>query len=73
MKNQAKLEKLAEIEGLSVEELLEKASFDSVAPAICSSPECDHTTNMEPDQDKGYCEGCGGNTMVSCLVLAGIL
>jgi len=25
---------------------------------------------MEPDQEEGYCEACGGNTMVSALVLA---
>jgi len=31
---------------------------------------CDYTAEMEPDQEEGYCEACGGNTMVSALVLA---
>ena len=34
---------------------------------------CDYTTEMEPDQEEGYCEACGGNTVVSALVLAGII
>jgi hypothetical protein len=34
---------------------------------------CDYTTEMESDQDAGYCERCGGNTMVSALVLAGLI
>ena len=34
---------------------------------------CDYTTEMESDQDAGYCEACGGNTMVSALVLAGLI
>lgn len=70
---QKKLKKLAEIEGKSVEELIEIASFDSVVPSICMEPGCDYTTGMEPDQRQGYCEGCGKNTVVSCGVLAGII
>ncbi|MCP1747530.1 rRNA maturation endonuclease Nob1 [Bradyrhizobium japonicum] len=34
---------------------------------------CDHTAEMEPDQDQGFCEACGGNTVVSVLVLAGLI
>lgn len=68
-----KLEKLAKMEGKTVEELLREASFDSVAPAICTEPGCDYTTVMEPDQDCGYCEVCGKNTVQSCLILAGII
>ena len=34
---------------------------------------CDYTTGMEPDQDEGYCEACGGNTVTSALVLAGLI
>lgn len=73
MSNQEKLEKLAQIEGLSVEELLEKAVLDSVSPSICCNPECDYTTTMEPDQGGGYCENCSSFTVASCLVLAGII
>lgn len=32
---------------------------------------CDYTSEMESDQDQGYCEACGGNIVASVLVLAG--
>jgi hypothetical protein len=73
MSDKKKLEILAENEGMTVEEMLEQATFDSVAKGICSEPGCDYTTEVEPDQDKGYCEGCGGQTVKSCLVLAGVI
>ena len=70
----AKLMKLSEVEGFnSLDDLLEAAATDSVCPAICMTEGCDYTTDMEPDQTKGYCEACGGNTMVSALVLAGLI
>jgi hypothetical protein len=31
------------------------------------------TAEMESDQDAGYCEACGGNTVTSALVLAGLI
>ena len=68
-----KLEKLAELEGMSIDEMLEEATFDSVARSICKNPGCDYTTMMEPDQDRGWCEACNTGSVVSCLVLAGIL
>lgn len=68
----AKLEALRAAEGFpSVEAMLEAAAFDSVSPAICIA--CDATAEMEPDQDRGWCESCGRNTVVSALVLAGII
>lgn len=57
----------------NVMSMLEEATFDSVAPAICSNDGCDYSTDMEPDQDRGWCEECGTNTVVSCLILAGII
>jgi hypothetical protein len=70
----AKLMKLCDLEGFkSLEDLLRIAVTDSVCPAICMTEGCDHTTEMEPDQDEGYCESCGGNTVVSALVLAGLI
>lgn len=69
----AKLMKLCDIEGLRLEELLSAAVIDSVCPAICMTEGCDFTAKMEPDQDQGYCEACGGNTVTSALVLAGII
>jgi hypothetical protein len=70
----AKLMRLCEIEGFEkVEDVLFAAVSDRVCPAICMTEGCDYTTEMEPDQDQGYCEACGGNTVVSVLVLAGVI
>ena len=67
-----KLMKLCEIEGFeNVEDALFSGITDSVCPAICMTEGCDYTTEMEPDQKEGYCEECGGNTVVSVLILAG--
>jgi len=69
-----KLQTLCEIEGFdSIEQMLEQATFDSVAPGICKNPDCDYSCNVEPDSDSGYCEDCEENTVVSCLMLAGII
>ena len=65
------LEKLVKEEGTTELDLLEKATFDSVAPGICL--ECGYTASVEPDSTQGYCEGCGKQTVQSCLVLAGII
>ena len=64
---------LAKSKGITVDQMLSDAMSDSVAPAICKSEGCGHVTTMEPDQDGGYCEKCGNNTVVSCLVLAGVI
>jgi len=66
----SKLDDLAKIEGQSIEELLTLATFDSVAKGICVNPSCNYTIDVEPDQQEGYCEECGTNTVKSCLVLA---
>ena len=70
-----KLMKLCDLEGFeSLDDLLLAVALrDSVCPAICITDGCDHTANMEPDQDQGFCEACGGNTVVSVLVLAGLI
>lgn len=67
-----KSEKLAEIEGYdNPVELMEAYINDSVAPGICKN--CDYTTEVEPDQDSGYCEECGTQTVVSIFILEGII
>lgn len=69
---QAKLRALAESEGYGdIQDLLEAAAFDSVSPGICIN--CDYTCEVEPDQDKGYCESCSGQSVQSALVLAGLV
>jgi hypothetical protein len=70
--NEKKLYELAVDWGYAhTEELFEYAAYDSVCPAICMN--CDYTTEMEPDQGRGYCEICGTNTVKSALVLAGVI
>jgi hypothetical protein len=68
-----KLNQLADLEGMEVDEMLEQATFDSVAKGICTNPDCDYTTEVEPDQTEGYCEACGTQTVQSCLILAGLI
>ncbi len=69
-----KLMKLCEVEGFkNAHDLVEAVWCDSVCPAICMTEGCDHTAEMEPDQTEGYCEACGGNTVTSALVLAGLI
>lgn len=70
----AKLMKLCDAEGFKrLDDLLALSVTDTVCPAICMTEGCDYTTEMEPDQEEGYCEACGGNTVVSVLVLAGLI
>lgn len=70
----AKLKRLAEIEGHeTTAELLARSTFDSVAPAICTNPDCDYTAEMEPEQEAGWCETCEINTVASGLILAGFI
>jgi len=67
-----RLLELCEAEGFeNIDELLEASICDSVCPAICM--ECGCTAEMEPDQRAGYCEQCGRNRVVSCLILAGLV
>jgi hypothetical protein len=69
-----KLLVLCELEGFhTLDDLLKAAVTDSVCPAICMTEGCTYTAEMEPDQDAGYCELCGGNTVTSALVLAGMI
>jgi hypothetical protein len=73
-KRRAKLDQLILIEGFESEEVLLAAVItDSVSPAICMSDGCDYTAEMEPDQDRGWCEACGTNSVASALILAGII
>ena len=70
----AKLMKLCDAEGFErLEDLLALSISDIMCPAICMTEGCDHITETESDQDEGYCEACGGNTVTSALVLAGLI
>jgi len=70
----AKLTRLVAAEGYdSLEDLLAEAVFDSVCPGICMNADCTYTTDVEPDQDRGWCEACGTNSVKSALILAGLI
>ena len=70
----SKLEQLAADYGFEdTFSMLEAATFDSVAPGICTNPGCDYSTDVEPDSDSGWCEECETNTVKSCLILGGII
>lgn len=71
---QTKLAALAEAEGFdTTDALLESSALDSVSPGICTTPGCDYTTEVEPDQQEGWCEVCGTGTVASALVLARLI
>ena len=55
----------------SMDDAIESSMFDSVCPAVCMNPDCDYTTEYEPDSTKGHCEVCGTFSCKSILILAG--
>ena len=73
-KRRGKLDQLVETEGYdTLEDLLQAVISDSVSPGICMTEGCSYTTEVEPDQHKGWCECCDTGTVVSALVLAEII
>lgn len=69
-----KLDTLIEDAGFSdAIEFGEAMITDSVCLGICSRPDCDYTTDVEPDSDCGWCEECNAGTVVSGLVLMGVI
>ena len=42
-------------------------------PAICTNKGCDYCTDMEPDQNHGWCPECKTNTVSSALILYGVI
>ena len=71
MKNNYGLDHLLKCEGITAEEFLERFAFDGLVPCVCV--QCGHTTDHEPDQDRGWCDECEANTMKSGLILMGIM
>ena len=71
---QAKLDALVAAEGYdNLNGLLEAVITDSVCPAICITENCSYICEMEPDQERGWCEACGTNTVQSALILAELI
>ncbi len=50
-------------------DLIDDYMFEGIMPAICTNDDCDYSTDMEPDQDQGWCEHCCTNTVVSMEIL----
>ncbi len=68
------LEQLAQDWGYeTVDDLIGAYVHDSVVPGMCVRDGCGYSTDVEPDQTRGYCEICEANTVQSCLVLYGII
>jgi len=65
------IEELGEAYGMDINEMCMQSLTDGVSPAICTV--CGYTTDMEPDQDRGWCDECKKNTMKSCLILIGAI
>ena len=73
-RDQQKLANLLDIEGYdNLEEMAEAVFSDSVSPGICVNEGCAYTTEVEPDQDRGWCDECRTNSMKAAPVLAGII
>ena len=73
-RRESKLGTLAGIEGFETTgDLLASAVTDSVCPGICTNLSCSYTCDTEPDQDAGWCENCGTNSVKSALILAGLI
>ena len=56
-----------------VMEMMEEYITDSVCPAICMNPDCDYTTDYEPDCQSGHCEVCGTPSCSSVMILMGVI
>jgi len=69
----SKLDQLASTWGMSVAELIETYALDEVVPGICMNPECEYTTDCEPDLREGWCEECETRSVRSAIVLAGLI
>jgi len=71
--NADKLATLLESWGVDEETMARDTLFDSTSPGICMNPECDYTTDVEPDCGGGWCEECKTQTVKSGGLLAGFI
>lgn len=70
----SKLQVLLDLEGFyDSSEFGEKFIQEGVVPGICMNYDCDFTAWYEPDQDRGFCEECGTQTVRSGLILMGVM
>ena len=69
----SKLDELARAWARSVPELIEEYVLETHVPGICMNPDCEYTTEVEPDEREGWCGACGTTSVRSGLVLAGLI
>ena len=69
----SKLDQLARWRGMSVMEFIDAYALESMSPGICMNPDCDYSTEVEPDQREGWCEECDTPSVQSGVVLAGLI
>jgi hypothetical protein len=69
------LDRITEVEGFDDwQELLEHYGIDSVVPGACSNEGCTYVgSECEPDAEDYWCEECDTPSVVSCMVLGGII
>lgn len=73
-KGLSKAQQLARDFGYATElQLVEENMFSSVVPGICMMSDCDYTTDVEPDQDQGWCECCNMNSVQSILIITNLV
>ena len=73
MTDAQKLVQLERAEGLDEMQLFHEATFNDLCYGICTNPDCEYTTETEPDATNNWCEKCNTQTVKSCLVLKGII
>ncbi|HEX4961650.1 MAG TPA: hypothetical protein VF173_12475 [Thermoanaerobaculia bacterium] len=71
--DETKLRTLADQYAHTVDELLIEWGLESLVPSICMNPDCEYTTEYEPDQRAGWCGACGTESVKSFLVLLELL
>ena len=54
-------------------DLMTDYMHEGIMPAICMNKDCNYSTEMEPDQDRGWCENCSTNSLSSAAILMGII
>jgi hypothetical protein len=69
----SKLDDLAREWGMKTSEFVEEYALETLVPGICMNPDCDYTTDVEPDQREGWCEECDTCSVRSGVVLAGLI
>ena len=68
------LQEVADIYGYEDEmDMLEDCVTDSLVPCCCRNDNCEYTTELEPDCTNGWCEECREGSLVSVLIMAGIM